>query len=134
MTEYRSAQYEPQLKSKNKTTIRRAFGLFDRASDTRFLESLPRLRDMNAPVYACAYLIILDKGEEDPTGIQNSDLFKRLIDKTSTMDGKKNIVLFEVFFTILLIRLHVPQEELMMREGQVKRVYGEEDDNLIYGM
>lgn len=133
MTEYRTAVYKTQLLPRTKTTIRRAFILFDRGQDTRFLDSLSRIQDLNAPVYACAYLIIYDKIEETPESINKSELFNTLVQKLGDYNGKKRLaLLFQVYVTIVLIRLQVPEAELSLKEGQRKYLSTEEDDGIVY--
>ncbi len=133
MTEYRNATYKPQISQRTRTTIRRAFTNLGRPQDTRFLENLTRIHDFNSMIYACAYLIILDGLREDitiedPESISKSKLFETLVDK---MDGEEDedekessnnkyrlILLFQVYIMIITIRLNVPREELIRREGQ----------------
>ncbi len=140
--EYRTSVNRPQLTVRTKTTIRRAFLSLNRGQDTRFLDNLTHLQDLNGQIYACAYLIILDKTEEDVKSISNSPIFKALVDKAvggdSEEDRKRRLaLLFQVYITIILIRLYVPEEELSLKEGQRHRKYfGSEDDgedNLVYG-
>jgi len=137
MTEYRTAVDKTQLVPRTKTSIRRAFTLFGRGQDTRYLDSLPRLQDLNAKVYACAYLIILDGIEEDPSSILKSELFGILLRDRASEDGiderKKLSLLFQVYVTVINIRLNVPEEEILMKEGQKKRYYDENDEGLVYG-
>lgn len=136
MTEYRLASNKQQLVTRTKNTIRRAFGAFNRGQDTRFLDSLPRLQDMNSLIYACAYLTILDNLQEEPASIRKTELFSTLLNelKIGEDDERRTLLaLFQVYVMIVMIRLHVPESELLLKEGQVRRYSEEEDDNLVYG-
>lgn len=133
MTEYRTAIYKTQITQRTRTTIRRAFTAFGRGHDARFLESISRIFDLNSMVYACAYLIILDGINEEPKTIANSKLFGILVNKIGDPENEKTrlTLLFHVYVTIIMIRLNVPPNELLRREGYQRRFADVEDGMLV---